>query len=156
MKQSMEMHTPSSLAKLAAEDPSVTVMTESYERTFEPLSSVELTRTIGEAAEITRGSKSQEEAKQKLDSLRGMTAFSENYKTLYSKVTNPDFVKNPTNMATLYRLVRTTAMLQQGKLSSADANKKAMSVVVEHEINDKAKEEQIVEIEEEAPPPIPC
>lgn len=167
MKHTFETHTPESIARLAASDPNVTVMEESYDRTFTPLPGIQVEKMARRAAAVAAEHSDAAAVRALLADDDEMGRFSEHYTTMYEKVTTPSFVKDARNMKTLFDMIQTYRRAEAGHITSRDASGRAMALAIDHKLASDGRrsgsergsatpprvEEEGVDGEEAPPPP---
>jgi hypothetical protein len=142
MNHTFEMHTPDSIARLAAENPNVTVMKESYDRTFVPLPARVVEARARRACAVAAQHSTAEDVRALLAKDEDMVEFSEKYQTMYRRVTDPVFVRDEHNVATLFKMIGVYQGAERGHFGSRDANGKAMALAIDHKLQADLRDAQ--------------
>lgn len=114
-----------------ASQPGVTVMQPAHDITYAPLASDQVAAIVDELVELTASSAPPSVREAVARSPR-LSQFASTHKVMYAKLTDPDFVSRPGNVALLKRLIEQRSLVESGAQDEVQAKANASDIALKH------------------------
>ena len=140
----VQSFTPEQMRRMAENDPSVIVMQNTHDRTYEPLKSNNVTDIVNRLKVLTLELKAQDIVRAKAQEDPVLKDFSSKYKVLFEKMTTLEFVQDDRALNAIAALIDTRAKVERGELSARVAEETAAAVAIRKAIDDdKGRVEEV-------------
>lgn len=136
MEYSMGQFTPAQLRTMAENDPRVTVMEHTWDRSYEPYAASRVEAIVSRLKSITMASSSAEAARKEANEDEELCTFGQRYKLLFEKMTTPEFVADPRAIQAVLSLIDIRQRVESGRLSARTAEEHAAGIAIRKALED--------------------